>query len=111
MSSDGSVYLCFHQNFNTSAPLLLTNMSHRIFVYGTLKTNEINYQHLINANNGKATFVGKGETVKKYPLVACDFKDYKLVPGLLFDDEGIGNVSICINEIQYIWYQKSHLVM
>ncbi|XP_071852038.1 gamma-glutamylaminecyclotransferase-like [Apostichopus japonicus] len=64
---------------------------HRIFVYGTLKSTEIFNFHLIDVTNGKATFVSKGTTCKKYPLVAFTFKQYKRVPGLLFDDEGVGN--------------------
>ncbi|XP_044864710.1 gamma-glutamylaminecyclotransferase isoform X1 [Mauremys mutica] len=41
----------------------------RVFVYGTLKKGQPNYQHMINGTHGRARFQGRGRTVEKYPLV------------------------------------------
>ena len=38
----------------------------KIFVYGTLKTNEPNHQHMVEKG---AKFLCKGTTVKQWPLV------------------------------------------
>ena len=44
-------------------------MQHRVFVYGTLKTNLPNYHFLTNSESGKSKMIGMGTTVGKYPLV------------------------------------------
>ncbi|XP_059577086.1 gamma-glutamylaminecyclotransferase isoform X1 [Alligator mississippiensis] len=41
----------------------------RVFVYGTLKKGQPNYQRMINGTHGIAKFQGRGHTVEKYPLV------------------------------------------
>uniref|UniRef100_A0A2M4AQA8 Gamma-glutamylcyclotransferase family protein n=1 Tax=Anopheles triannulatus TaxID=58253 RepID=A0A2M4AQA8_9DIPT len=41
----------------------------RVFVYGTLKQGEPNHHWLTDVANGKASFVGRGTTVTRYPLV------------------------------------------
>uniref|UniRef100_A0A8C8SQV7 Gamma-glutamylaminecyclotransferase n=1 Tax=Pelusios castaneus TaxID=367368 RepID=A0A8C8SQV7_9SAUR len=41
----------------------------RVFVYGTLKKGQPNYQHMINGTHGIAKFQGRGHTMEKYPLV------------------------------------------
>ncbi|XP_074819179.1 gamma-glutamylaminecyclotransferase [Natator depressus] len=41
----------------------------RVFVYGTLKKGQPNYQHMLNGTHGIAKFQGRGRTVEKYPLV------------------------------------------
>lgn len=43
--------------------------SELVFVYGTLKQGEPNYQVLIDKANGEAMFVGKAKTVDRWPLV------------------------------------------
>lgn len=43
--------------------------SHYVFAYGTLKTGEPNCGVITDAKNGKAIFLGKGKTLKKWPLV------------------------------------------
>uniref|UniRef100_A0A7M4FJ67 Gamma-glutamylaminecyclotransferase n=1 Tax=Crocodylus porosus TaxID=8502 RepID=A0A7M4FJ67_CROPO len=43
-------------------------MAH-VFVYGTLKKGQPNYQRMINSTHGIAKFQGRGRTVEKYPLV------------------------------------------
>lgn len=43
--------------------------SHLIFVYGTLKKGEPNYDLIEKRTEGIATFIGKAKTVKKWPLV------------------------------------------
>ncbi|XP_034614100.1 gamma-glutamylaminecyclotransferase [Trachemys scripta elegans] len=40
-----------------------------VFVYGTLKKGQPNYQHMINGTHGRTKFQGRGRTVEKYPLV------------------------------------------
>ncbi|XP_075988294.1 putative gamma-glutamylcyclotransferase CG2811 isoform X2 [Anticarsia gemmatalis] len=44
-------------------------MSHKVFVYGTLKRNEPNHHWLTNKENGVSNFVGDGVTASKYPLI------------------------------------------
>ncbi|KAL8570194.1 hypothetical protein ACOMHN_030989 [Nucella lapillus] len=41
----------------------------QIFVYGTLKQGQPNYQYLLDTTTGQATRVGRGHTREKYPLV------------------------------------------
>uniref|UniRef100_A0A2M4CNS9 Gamma-glutamylcyclotransferase family protein n=1 Tax=Anopheles darlingi TaxID=43151 RepID=A0A2M4CNS9_ANODA len=41
----------------------------RVFVYGTLKQGEPNHHWLTDVANGTASFVGRGTTVARYPLV------------------------------------------
>lgn len=41
----------------------------RVFVYGTLKSNEPNHHWLTNHKNGHSKFLSEGCTIKKYPLV------------------------------------------
>ncbi|CAL1530775.1 unnamed protein product [Lymnaea stagnalis] len=44
---------------------------HLVFSYGTLKSGEPNFAVMNNPKTGKSTFVGVGETVKRYPLVVA----------------------------------------
>jgi len=60
-----------------------------IFVYGTLKQNQPNYYHLIDAKNGCAVFRSAAVTVNKYPLVISTVYN---IPFLL-QKEGTGHVS------------------
>ncbi|KAJ8049779.1 hypothetical protein HOLleu_02678 [Holothuria leucospilota] len=66
---------------------------HRTFIYGTLKTKEMNSYHLADDNHGKAVFVGKGKTSKRYPLAMIAFKEYNNCPAVI-DEEGLGHVSV-----------------
>ncbi|XP_003737005.1 putative gamma-glutamylcyclotransferase CG2811 isoform X2 [Galendromus occidentalis] len=60
---------------------LISRAMHRIFVYGTLKSGEPNAHLMVDSTLGKATFVGKAETVRKFPLlIASRFN----VPYLLY---------------------------
>ncbi|XP_076857555.1 gamma-glutamylaminecyclotransferase B-like [Brachyhypopomus gauderio] len=43
-------------------------MTH-IFVYGTLKKGQPNYDRMLNTANGRAQFIGRARTIEKYPLV------------------------------------------
>ncbi|KAL0809549.1 hypothetical protein ABMA28_011083 [Loxostege sticticalis] len=45
------------------------NMTHNVFVYGTLKRNEPNHHWLANRENGHGKFVSDGVTKTKYPLI------------------------------------------
>jgi len=47
------------------------NMSENqlVFVYGTLKSGQPNYTHMLDSRNGQAVFVSKARTVDKWPLV------------------------------------------
>lgn len=67
-----------------------TSQPHYVFVYGTLKAGEPNCGVLTDAKNGTCTFLGKGTTVKNWPLViASSFN----IPYLLHC-EGRGYVSL-----------------
>jgi gamma-glutamylaminecyclotransferase len=44
-------------------------MTHRVFVYGTLKRNEPNHHWLTNRDNGVGKFMSNGTTKTKYPLI------------------------------------------
>ncbi|XP_050089948.1 putative gamma-glutamylcyclotransferase CG2811 [Anopheles aquasalis] len=46
-----------------------TSPLRRVFVYGTLKRGEPNHHWLTDVANGMASFVGRGTTVARYPLV------------------------------------------
>lgn len=41
----------------------------KVFVYGTLKTDQPNYFRMMDHNNGQAEFVAHARTVDRYPLV------------------------------------------
>ncbi|XP_045508477.1 putative gamma-glutamylcyclotransferase CG2811 isoform X3 [Colias croceus] len=45
------------------------DMSHKVFVYGTLKRNEPNHHWLTNPEHGTGTFLTEGITKNKYPLI------------------------------------------
>ncbi|XP_059173951.1 gamma-glutamylaminecyclotransferase-like isoform X2 [Physella acuta] len=45
--------------------------THLVFSYGTLKSGEPNFEVMNNPSKGRSTFVGVGETVKRYPLVVA----------------------------------------
>nr|XP_018905354.1 PREDICTED: putative gamma-glutamylcyclotransferase CG2811 isoform X2 [Bemisia tabaci] len=53
----------------------------KVFVYGTLKRNLPNHELLLDKVRGKATFIGEGHTVDKFPLVVAS--KYH-IPCLLF---------------------------
>ena len=42
---------------------------HLVFVYGTLKNGEPNNYWFYEEGKGTATFLGRGKTVRKFPLV------------------------------------------
>lgn len=42
-----------------------------VFIHGTLKQNEPNNYYMMQPENGQSMFVGKGNTVTKYPLVVA----------------------------------------
>ncbi|XP_037567947.1 putative gamma-glutamylcyclotransferase CG2811 [Dermacentor silvarum] len=46
-----------------------SEMRHYLFVYGTLKSGEVNHNILCDTNNGRSTLVGQARTLKKWPLV------------------------------------------
>ena len=59
-------------------PVLNEKHLTKIFVYGTLKTGQPNYDKLVDRN---AIFVDKGVTVEKWPLVIASDAN---IPFLLF---------------------------
>jgi len=59
----------------------------RLFVYGTLKRGEPNYNFMTSGENGTAKFVGPATTVQKFPLVIASKYN---VPFLLHK-EGTGH--------------------
>lgn len=62
--------------------------THLVFSYGTLKSGEPNFEVMNDPSKGRSTFVGAGETVKRYPLVVAS---QYAVPFLLLV-EGKGEV-------------------
>ena len=66
----------------------MQNLSHRVFVYGTLKRGEPNYYRLLDKANGLARFVGKAKLSENYPLVVGT--SYNLP--MLLAAPGIGKV-------------------
>ena len=48
---------------------MATSLLFKVFVYGTLKRGEPNYQILSTAKNGFSQFLAEAETTTKYPLV------------------------------------------
>lgn len=65
-----------------------TENVHFVFVYGSLKRGQPQENVMTDESNGKATFVGRGKTVSKYPLVIGSKFN---IPYLLLK-EGVGNV-------------------
>ncbi|RWS24084.1 gamma-glutamylaminecyclotransferase-like isoform X1, partial [Leptotrombidium deliense] len=58
-----------------------------VFVYGTLKRNQPNYNYLVDTNTGESKFVCEAKTIDKWPLViASKFN----IPYLLYA-KGVGN--------------------
>ncbi|XP_071040219.1 gamma-glutamylaminecyclotransferase C isoform X2 [Parasteatoda tepidariorum] len=57
-----------------------------VFVYGTLKVDEPNYDQMIDPSLGRATYVSKGRTLQKWPLVIASRFN---IPFLLYR-EGVG---------------------
>ncbi|XP_052742835.1 putative gamma-glutamylcyclotransferase CG2811 isoform X2 [Bicyclus anynana] len=53
---------------NTFVQLIRT-MTHKVFVYGTLKRNEPNHHWLTNPDHGSGKFLAEGTTKSKYPLI------------------------------------------
>ncbi|KAJ8704459.1 hypothetical protein PYW07_011647 [Mythimna separata] len=47
----------------------IRTMTHKIFVYGTLKRGEPNYYWLTDKENGVGKFVSDGRTKTRYPLI------------------------------------------
>ena len=62
---------------------------HYIFVYGTLKTGEFNWDRLKRQGHQLGTSIGYGRTVKPYPLVLAT----KFLAPFLLDVPGVGKVS------------------
>ncbi|XP_013775292.1 gamma-glutamylaminecyclotransferase-like isoform X2 [Limulus polyphemus] len=62
---------------------------HLVFVYGTLKNGEPNFQWLCNPHHGSAKFLGKVKTKKRWPLVIASRYN---VPYLLYCEEKGKNV-------------------
>ncbi|XP_038217675.1 putative gamma-glutamylcyclotransferase CG2811 isoform X1 [Zerene cesonia] len=56
-------------NFKNNNFIAFRDMSHKVFVYGTLKRNEPNHHWLTNPDNGTGTFLTEGITKNKYPLI------------------------------------------
>lgn len=63
-------------------------MSHKVFVYGTLKRNEPNHHWLTDKANGTANFVGDATTKIKYPMIIATRYN---IPFLLYSP-GNGNI-------------------
>ncbi|KAJ8049782.1 Gamma-glutamylaminecyclotransferase [Holothuria leucospilota] len=63
---------------------------HRVFVYASLKTNEMNSFHMADESHGKAVFIGKGRTSKKWPVIFVDYEEYTHFPAMIYQ-EGIGH--------------------
>ena len=66
----------------------MTEASHKVFVYGTLKQGEPNQHWLTNEGHGLARFISQATTTVKYPLVIAS--NYN-IPFLL-DKPGTGQI-------------------
>ncbi|XP_059062615.1 putative gamma-glutamylcyclotransferase CG2811 [Achroia grisella] len=60
---------CFTFYFKRSSTIYINKMTHRVFVYGTLKRNEPNHYWLTKPENGYGKFIAEGRTKTKYPLI------------------------------------------
>lgn len=59
---------------------------HLVFVYGTLKKGEPNHDLIEEPTKGKAIFIGKAKTVKKWPLIIASRYN---IPYILYcEDKG-----------------------
>ncbi|RVE42378.1 hypothetical protein evm_012999 [Chilo suppressalis] len=74
----------------------LRTMSHKVFVYGTLKRNEPNHHWLTNRDHGYSKFVSKGVTKAKYPLIIATKYN---IPFLLYSPGNGFNVKGEIYEV------------
>lgn len=59
----------YSHNFRHQFLINFRNMSHKVFVYGTLKQNEPNHHWLTDPKNGFGKFISTGATKNKYPLI------------------------------------------
>ncbi|KAH9524326.1 hypothetical protein Btru_054160 [Bulinus truncatus] len=59
---------------------------HLVFSYGTLKSGEPNFKVMNDPKTGSSTFVGSGETVKRFPLVVAS--EYAVPFLLLVEGKG-----------------------
>ncbi|KAB7505203.1 putative gamma-glutamylcyclotransferase [Armadillidium nasatum] len=76
---------------------------HKVFVYGTLKTNEPNYHWLTEKENGHSRLVGNAKTAQKYPLVIASRYN---IPYAL-DKEGVGeNIKGEVYEVDDLMLSK-----
>lgn len=60
-----------------------------VLIYGTLKRGQPSHEVLLDDSNGKSRFIGKAQTIAKWPLVIASKYN---IPFLLLK-EGAGNVS------------------
>ncbi|OWR51813.1 hypothetical protein KGM_210201 [Danaus plexippus plexippus] len=56
-------------NARIKSSVTLRKMTHKVFVYGTLKRNEPNHHWLTDPKNGVGNFMTEGKTKSKYPLI------------------------------------------
>lgn len=73
----------FKRTEMTDAPVL-------VFTYGTLKRGQPNHGLMLNAENGSATFVGRGVTANRYPLIISTAYN---IPFMLLE-KGTGEVRV-----------------
>ena len=48
-------------------------VTHKLFVYGTLKRGEYNHYRMTNEENGSAVFISEAKLSEKYPLVVDQY--------------------------------------
>jgi len=72
-------------------------MHHKIFVYGTLKRNQLNHRLLLDIV-GSSSYLGEGVTVDRWPLVVASRYN---VPFLL-EAKGVGKVSDDNQKVGYL---------
>lgn len=77
-----------------------------LFVYGTLKRGQPNYDVMTDSTNGTANFVCCCQTVDKYPLVIATAAN---IPFLLLQKKGEGHVSMISVLKKMELFKKDHI--
>ncbi|KAJ2938347.1 hypothetical protein O0L34_g13269 [Tuta absoluta] len=92
---------------------IIRNMSHKVFVYGTLKRNEPNHHWLTDSGKGHSKFLAEGSTKTKYPLIIATKYNIPFllhnpgdgyhVKGEIYevDDKMLGNLDILEDHPKY----------
>ncbi|XP_031770396.2 putative gamma-glutamylcyclotransferase CG2811 isoform X2 [Galleria mellonella] len=92
--------LSYIRQFNVK---YFSEMTHKVFVYGTLKRNEPNHHWLTAPENGYGKFIAEGRTRTKYPLIIATKYN---IPFLIYSPGQGYNVRGEIYEVDNIMLSK-----